>query len=155
MLLQHSTSPEMSIFIDALTSTNASLRTVRYFAIAEVVVNRYYGLHSTKIGLNLSLELSKFNTIVDAICELTIVDRPVLSSIFHKVFNYYYSKLYPEPIAKRLLNFNSFSDVIGTTDYYSPDDVFLINREFVDYRSTMLKTIKVVDKLVPETDITL
>lgn len=150
--LQQTRGENINKFIDLLETNNVEERTVRYYAIAEVIINgllKVYKKEENTARLNLIN-----NKIVDGIGELTIIDRSLFASILNKIFQYHYNLGLPVELGKNIMSYNSILDVLGVSQYFSADDMFLLNKHFGCYRDAMVVTLKARDELFAQLHIT-
>lgn len=148
MELQHSKSADMSAFVSNFYSGDEQVRFVRYYAVAQVVVSYFLEKKGEMTNQNqLKLDLSK---VINHVCEITVVDRLVFTTAVDKMLLFYTNRIGLGSISTNLLSANSFIDILGLCNYFSTDDIFTINKNFFEYKNTLIMSMKVIKELVPD-----
>lgn len=146
--LKHSQSPEMSAFISNMHTTNTNVRLVRYYAVAQVAVSHFVEVKSSVE--NRSQLLLDLNKMVDILCETTVIDRALFKSIITKMYEFYSNKTSIGSIKENIVAADNFLDILGLGRFFSSDDIFMINKNFPEYKNTLIITMKVINSILPE-----
>lgn len=146
--LKHSQSPEMSAFISNMHTTSNDVRLVRYYAVAQVAVSHFVEVKSSID--NKSQLLLDLNKMVDILCETTVLDRTLFKSIITKMYAFYSNKASIGCIKENIVSANNFTDILGLGNFFSSDDIFMINKHFPEYKNTLIITMKVINNILPE-----
>ena len=134
--------------VDILQTTDPNQRVVVYYAVAESMIS-YFLVHGG-IGDNKTENQLKLNKFIDKVCEIAILDRALFTSIVNKVYSYHMHKLAPVDFKQNLIGYTCLNDVLGVSEFYHHDDIFLINRNFTTYKAALLAAVKAMDEIYGE-----
>lgn len=141
LVSHHQNSQAISHFIEVLNCGNAQTRLVRYYGVAEILVRVFTNRFNTNIEAKGDIKLT-FIKLIDAVCELTILDRTVFTSCCNKVLDFHLDKEKDDNLALTISNSESVLDILGVSKLFSTNEYYAINKEFNEYKRAMIATYK-------------
>jgi hypothetical protein len=133
--------------MDALHgATSTEKKVAVYTAVSYICVIK---LNESSSKHNIMLRMNKC---VSRLNELAIIDRPMMTSYMNKMYEYIIESTKPASVYRTVNNMESFLDITRILDYFSMDQIKMIDDNLILFRSTCAATIPWVTDLLEESD---